>query len=221
MADLYAILGVPRDADVSAIRRAFRRKVRSAHPDGGGSAAAFGELKAAYEILSDPASRRRYDETGEHGAHIPDRRQGQIVEFLAHAIDQSLLKLSAVGMWRDADILPLTQQLRVDMQTNARRSVLSYENTLDQSRRLQDRFRVSEGDNLMETVIAQRIKTCRRNIDLLSDRIELIDEALAVLARTSVESLPELMGSGAEAGSFDYSPEIAALLDHSTLVRFK
>ena len=53
MVDLYAVLGVARDADVKTIRRAFRKKVRSAHPDGGGSVGAFNELKTAYDVLSD------------------------------------------------------------------------------------------------------------------------------------------------------------------------
>ena len=47
MVDLYEVLGVSRDADVAAIWRAFRKKVRATYPDGGGSVEAFNELKTA------------------------------------------------------------------------------------------------------------------------------------------------------------------------------
>jgi molecular chaperone DnaJ len=62
--DFYLILGVPRTASSSAIRRAFRRRAKELHPDAGpgSSAEAFLELQAAYETLADAERRRRYDE---------------------------------------------------------------------------------------------------------------------------------------------------------------
>src|SRR5262249_49745878 len=99
-------------------------------------------------------------------------------------------------------------------QLDARKAIIKYENTLEQARMLQNRFRISDGDNLMEMVIEQRIVTCQRKIDQLSERIRLIAEASAILAKTSLDSLPELAG----ANSSKYPPEIANLLDHSWLV---
>lgn len=63
--DFYVILGVARDASVSAIRRAYRRLARRLHPDTGGpdGSLTFQDLQAAYETLSDEDRRRRYDET--------------------------------------------------------------------------------------------------------------------------------------------------------------
>lgn len=58
--DYYQILGVPRDASLTAIRRAFRRLARSSEPDRSGDA--YAELRAAYETLSDAERRRRYDD---------------------------------------------------------------------------------------------------------------------------------------------------------------
>jgi molecular chaperone DnaJ len=57
--DYYQILGVPRDASASAIRRAFRKLTRRLEPERG---AGIAELKAAYETLSDAERRRRYDD---------------------------------------------------------------------------------------------------------------------------------------------------------------
>jgi curved DNA-binding protein CbpA len=56
--DPYAVLGVRRGADDAAIHAAYRDAVRRAHPDAGGSAAAFEAVQEAYETLRDPARRR-------------------------------------------------------------------------------------------------------------------------------------------------------------------
>jgi molecular chaperone DnaJ len=63
--DYYATLGVARDATTEDIKRAFRRLARETHPDANpGDAAAegrFREIAEAYEVLSDPDRRQRYD----------------------------------------------------------------------------------------------------------------------------------------------------------------
>lgn len=67
MADLYEILGVPRDASQDEIKRAYRRRARELHPDAGGDEDAFKDITRAYEVLSDPDRRAVYDRYGEEG----------------------------------------------------------------------------------------------------------------------------------------------------------
>jgi curved DNA-binding protein len=65
--DYYAVLGVARDANAEAVRRAYRSLARKHHPDVDKSAGAtkrFQELQEAYEVLSDPEKRKRYDQLG-------------------------------------------------------------------------------------------------------------------------------------------------------------
>ena len=68
MSDLYETLGVARDADVDAIRKAYRKLARKYHPDlNPGDKAAeerFKEISRAWEVLEDPERRRNYDEFG-------------------------------------------------------------------------------------------------------------------------------------------------------------
>ncbi len=60
--DYYVVLGVSRDADLEAIRRAYRALVKRYHPDAGGiEPERFHELQRAYETLSDAHSRQAYD----------------------------------------------------------------------------------------------------------------------------------------------------------------
>jgi curved DNA-binding protein len=66
--DLYSVLGVPRDADEDAIKKAFRKLAMKHHPDknpGKASEARFKEVNRAHEVLSDKAKRALYDEFGE------------------------------------------------------------------------------------------------------------------------------------------------------------
>ena len=65
--DYYKILDVPRDADEKQIKSAFRKLARKYHPDVNKEADAaqkFKEINEAYEVLSDPEKRKRYDSLG-------------------------------------------------------------------------------------------------------------------------------------------------------------
>ncbi len=70
MADYYDLLGVSRDADADTLKRAYRRLARQYHPDINkepGAEDRFKDIGRAYEVLSDPQTRARYDQFGEAG----------------------------------------------------------------------------------------------------------------------------------------------------------
>src|ERR1044071_1958433 len=65
--DYYRILGVDRSADDKTIKSAYRKLARKYHPDvakGKDAGDRFREVTEAYEVLSDPEKRRRYDTLG-------------------------------------------------------------------------------------------------------------------------------------------------------------
>ncbi|GFE68796.1 molecular chaperone DnaJ [Chroococcus sp. FPU101] len=82
--DYYEILGVPRDADKEEIKRAYRRLARKYHPDVNKEAGAeerFKEINRAYEILSEPETRSRYDKFGEAGVASGAGAGGEYGDF--------------------------------------------------------------------------------------------------------------------------------------------
>jgi DnaJ-class molecular chaperone len=69
--DYYDVLGVPRTSSADEIKSAFRKLARKFHPDATKndpkSTERFKEVQEAYEVLSDPAKRKNYDEFGHAG----------------------------------------------------------------------------------------------------------------------------------------------------------
>lgn len=61
MKDYYAALGVSKDVSEEDIKAAYRKLASKHHPDKGGDAEKFKEIKEAYEILSDVQKRASYD----------------------------------------------------------------------------------------------------------------------------------------------------------------
>ena len=73
--DFYEILGVPRTATQDEIQRAYRQLARQHHPDVNkdpGAEDRFKEISEAYDVLSDPQTRRRYDAFGPDFRQVPE-----------------------------------------------------------------------------------------------------------------------------------------------------
>jgi curved DNA-binding protein len=73
--DYYEVLGVRRDASQEEIQQAYRKLARTYHPDlnkDPGAEERFKDISEAYAVLSDPATRKRYDAFGPGFRQVPE-----------------------------------------------------------------------------------------------------------------------------------------------------
>src|SRR5207247_3164225 len=81
--DYHVLLGVPRSATDEQIRSAYRKLARQFHPDVNSASDAAERFKAvteAYEVLTDPQRRQRYDMFGSATGGLGDFGIGDLFE---------------------------------------------------------------------------------------------------------------------------------------------
>ncbi len=110
--DPYVVLGVARAANAGAIKAAYRKRVRHAHPDRGGDPEDFIVIVRAFGLLSDPDLRRLFDETGIVDVESLKTYRRDVTAVLADMFDAAVQ--SAVGAG-----LKLTQVDFIDLMGSA------------------------------------------------------------------------------------------------------
>ena len=80
--DYYKTLNINRDSSQDDIKKAFRNLSKKYHPDKGGNEDAFKEVSEAYNTLSNPEKKQRYDMGGQNpfGGHNPFANRGPDME---------------------------------------------------------------------------------------------------------------------------------------------
>jgi curved DNA-binding protein CbpA len=87
--DPYATLDVDITADDAAIKAAYRRQAKSAHPDAGGSRDAWDAVERAYGLLTDQRRRKHYDRTG----HVDDGFADDLSAAAAGHLEMTFFKV--------------------------------------------------------------------------------------------------------------------------------
>jgi curved DNA-binding protein CbpA len=178
--DLYRVLGVKREASSEDIRRAYRRKAKVSHPDSGGSAGAFGELATAHAVLSDPALRRRYDDTGQIELPRPNTLDAGAIEVIAQKLgliihsEQDLMSLD-IGTLIDGAI-------REDM-TQRQSNIANQTQAIERAARLRARIkrRTNGHDNMLAKVLEWHEASIREQIRKNEAAVTSMQRALEIL----------------------------------------
>lgn len=178
MPDLYATLGVSRDASKAAIRKGYRNAAKRAHPDGGGSAEAFRRLRTALLVLSDDDRRARYDETGKFEDDPPvDIKTAQALEALSYALDIALANVSRLnGDPRSTDMIAETKKVIGELRRKLDQEIAQYEGARDKWRRLEGRF--SSKDKAVPSRIDALIRGKLAQLEMIAAQTKKRHEAM-------------------------------------------
>ena len=187
--DPYEILGIARAASAAAIKVAYRQRVQQVHPDRGGNPEDFILVVRAFDLLSDPDSRRLFDETGiidDDGVRNYRREVGQI---LADMFDTAVETAIATGLGLDS--VNFIDQMAVAVETgldDARVQLNRTDIEIGSLQALRNRIRRTDFDrNLFAERLDAQISTKTTLRTQIKHRVAMLETALLELGNYQSE----------------------------------
>lgn len=170
----YDVLGVPPDADDTTIKKAWKKRISATHPDReGGDAEEAAAVNTAYEVLSNPARRKAFDE-GKDDQPVVDQLTAFIMtHFIAvvagdvaggkNWIAKTRERIQAEGRKADLNEIELKRQVR------------GFERSI--------KYLVfkGKGNPLLINVIENRIETLKKGLETVKEDRELVASAIRFL----------------------------------------
>jgi DnaJ-class molecular chaperone len=176
---LYDTLGVDKNSSPEDIKKAYREKSKSAHPDRGGSNEEQANLNKAYTLLIDVEKRARYDQTGNDN-EIPF--ENKFNQF----ITQVFMQLSGE---MDIDHENLIDAIKSEMY----KGVMNLEANIENNEKLKNKFEriqrrmKSKGNQSLLHLVAGQIEIFKNTIENCKVEIDFIKQCKAVMEEYSYE----------------------------------
>lgn len=183
MIDPYEMLGVSREADGTAIKSAYRKRAKSAHPDAGGDVEAFARLTTSYELLCDPLRRKVYDDTG-YDPELADTKDLQGLVILETLVNEIILDEREPGSF---DPVSAMRRKLTDKIVNARFHILEMERHRARIRNHIDRIGKRPGADVLGRMLRSRCETINEAITKAEIEIGNIEQAYGMLDGYSYE----------------------------------
>ena len=183
MIDPYEMLGVSREADGVAIKSAYRKRAKTAHPDAGGDVDAFAKLTTSYELLCDPLRRKVYDDTG-YDPELADTRDLQGLVILETLVNEIILDEREPGSF---DPVSAMRRKLTDKIVNARFHILEMERHRARIRNHIDRIGKKPGADVLGRMLRSRCETINDAITKAEAEIGNIEQAYGMLDGYSYE----------------------------------
>ncbi|MBW9062219.1 DnaJ domain-containing protein [Rhizobium herbae] len=190
MIDPYETLGLARDADEQAIKAAWRKAAKTAHPDQGGDIEAFGRLQACYDLLKDPVRRKVYDNTG-YDPQLADPRDLKGILMLETLVNEFILDEREPGSF---DPLAAMRRKLSDDIVKSRFHILELERHRARVRQHIDRLGRRPAADVLGSMLRTRSQSIADAIRSAEAQIEAIEQAYGMLEGYSyeLELLPEV-----------------------------
>jgi curved DNA-binding protein CbpA len=181
--DPYETLGIARDADEQAIKVAYRKVVKAAHPDSGGDTEAFGRLQACYDLLKDPVRRKVYDNTG-YDPQLADPRDLQGILKLETLVNDFILDEREPGSFDP--VAAMRRKLSDDI-VKSRFHILELERHRARVRQHLDRLGRRPAADILGSMLRTRSQSIAEAIRSAEAQIEATEQAYTLLEGYSYE----------------------------------
>lgn len=189
---LYETLNIPPDSDADTIKKAYRVKAQQTHPDKeDGNAEEFKKVSHAYEVLSDPKKRERYDSTGAE-SNVPtlrDKAMQCIAELLIECVEKVDVKHNDLVSLMVKQVKHHKAQMRDEQQ--------AVEAAIKKREEAMKRLTRKNGDNKMLPILQMNISSLKMRLISIDEGIQVADEILLVLGeyQYKADERPEIVGA--------------------------
>lgn len=187
---LYEVLGVDANASADDIKKSFRHLSKSRHPDGGGSDDQFNELKRAFDILSDPVRRKKYDDTGDESETAVDNSHVELMSVVSVALDTVMLRATKDN--RDFASVDFPDEMIDFLRFSAdatRQQIVQLKKDIAKLERMRGRFRKkNDGENVLDGMVTSKIETKNITISSMIGGLVLNQKAQEFIADYSFDS---------------------------------
>ncbi len=181
--DLYETLGIPKNAAEAKIKKAYRKRVLATHPDRGGDAAEFQAVQTAYDVLSDPARRAKYDATGAIDAIQTDPMHLAALQALSRAFLLAFQEMSQAGVQpENEDLVKHIRQVLDKNLVELRKQAEGIDNVLKALHKTIGRFTVVDGqENVLEEIAKAQIARTENHRKANRQQVEINGRAMDIL----------------------------------------
>lgn len=194
--DPYKILGIKKDADGKAIKAAYRRQSAVHHPDkAGGDTEKFQQVKLAYDVLSDPGRKARYDSTG----RVDEVRATS--EKIKAFIEVTLRSVVEASRPDGSSEDPVFDNIRdkmlmslVGARVEVKNNIFKTQRKIERAQRLAERFKTAESFDPVGDSLKKEKDRLQQELHTHQDALELSIEVEKVMKTYSYEVGPGLEG---------------------------
>lgn len=183
MIDPYAMLGLDRSADMNAIKNAYRKAAKTAHPDSGGDAEHFSRLQIVYELLKDPIRRKVYDDTG-YDPQLADPRDLQGAALIEALVNDFILDEREPGSF---DPIAAMRRKLSDEVVKNRFHILELERHRARVRKHIDRLGRRPETDVLGSMLRARTQAISDAIRKAEAQVETIEHAYTMLQEYGYE----------------------------------
>jgi len=198
--NLYDILGVSKNATFEEIKTKYKSLAQQHHPDKGGDPDLFKKIKHAYEVLSDPINRKRYDTTG----HYDDGPNIQ-TEALDHLSNLFFKLVPTINADLDDLVLVMKNESRQEKE-DVNNNINACNNHIQKLNKIINKIKKksNSGENFLKMFAENQLKMVHNELQNLKKRIAVLDVVIEILedyhyggittliqVTTSTESTPQ------------------------------